>query len=88
MSKCCCRQSCCGGYGGYGGYGYGQGNNFSLLVILVLILIFFGSKYGRRDECGERRGCESGLGLESGIIFIITLYYLACGCGYKQSYCC
>lgn len=87
MSRhCCCAkpmpmqhmQSC-----GFGG-GYGSGCcNFSTLIILILILLFFGRGFDRRRSgpCGEEREGFGGFGgLFGGIIFIITLFYLSC-CG-------
>lgn len=93
MSRHCCNpmpmqqhynhmpQSC-----GYGGGGFGTGCcNFSTLIILILILLFFGRGFDRRrGPCGEERGGSEGFGgfggLFGGIIFIITLFYLSC-CG-------
>ncbi len=89
MSRnCCCTQRpmcmpmphC-----GYQGGGLGTGCcNFSALIILILILLFFGKGFDkRRGPCGEERGHGDGFGfngLFGGIIFIITLFYLSC-CG-------
>lgn len=59
--------------------------SFPCLIILILILLQFGR--GRKgpvccDPCDEP--CEGnrfgGFGLDSGILFIIALYYLSCAC--------
>ena len=86
MSRCGC---CCKEYGKYqeclceyGGYSYGQrfgvrsGGNFSSLIILILILLYFGN-IGQKEREREKK-----FGGMEGIIFIITLYYLVCGCGF------
>lgn len=63
------------GYG-YGGNSCGSGCcNFPQLIILILILLQFSNK-GSLPSCG----CEQNKigGIDKGIIFIITLYYLSC----------
>ena len=87
--ECCCQPCCqpCGGYGGYGmGSGVtGTGCSFSCLIILILILLFFSRRKG--NCCCDDGGCDNGgflggCGIDGGIIFIITLFYLSCaGCG-------
>ncbi|WBW98921.1 hypothetical protein [Oceanirhabdus sp. W0125-5] len=89
MSRCRCHTKC---YGmmptvgaplAHGGFGTGC-CNFSSLVILILILLFFGRGLVRRGPCEEERGSAgffgSNDGIFGGIIFIITLYFLSC-CG-------
>ncbi|WBW98922.1 hypothetical protein [Oceanirhabdus sp. W0125-5] len=94
-SNCCCRQSCCCKQtccGPIGGNYYSRGCcTFPSLIILILVLLFFGREFG---GCGHHGGCRAGVdpcGCEkrpvkddkcfAGIIFIITLYFLSCGCG-------
>jgi len=94
MSRnCCCARKCCGYNtgccGSVQGYGYGEGGtgcSFSCLIILILILLFFSNK--KKGSCCEEDSCCSsggflgGCGIDGGIIFIITLFYLSCaGCG-------
>lgn len=76
MSRCCRS----GYYGGYGcGYGSECGKgccNFPQLIILILILL----QFSKKGCCNITNSChESGLGgIDKGIIFIITLFYLSC----------
>ena len=59
--------------------------SFPCLIILILILLQFG-RGGRRSGCCDpcEESCEGnrfgGFGLDSGILFIIALYYLSCAC--------
>jgi len=81
MSSCCGRRCC--GVNQCSGYGGATGCNFSCLVILILILLYFSKKKG--NSCFEENSCSGfldGCGLDGGIIFIITLFYLSCSrCG-------
>ena len=88
-SKCCCNQRPMAmpmPHCGYQGGGLGTGCcNFSALIILILILLFFGQSLAgkRRGPCDEHEGHGGflgGTGIFGGIIFIITLFYLSC-CG-------
>ena len=90
MSRCRCHTKC---YGlmptvgaplAHGGFGTGC-CNFSALIILILILLFFGKGLERsRGPCREEKGSAGFFGgndgIFGGIIFIITLYFLTC-CG-------
>lgn len=79
MSRCC-RGYYGGNYGGYGGYGSqgcGYGCcNFPQLIILILILLQFSCKKGLLGNNCDNNSLVGGI--DKGIIFIITLYYLCC----------
>ena len=67
------------------GRGKGSACSFPCLIILILILLQFGSSKRAsvccdpcEDPCSENR--HGGFGLDSGILFIIALYYLSCAC--------
>ena len=101
MSRCCCvRKTCgcnqccepCGGYGMGNGIA-GTGCSFSCLIILILILLYFSRRRGNccceENSCCDNGGFLGGCGIDGGIIFVITLFYLSCiscnkgfsGCG-------
>lgn len=77
-------QSPCRNQGGLVGGGClgGGACNFSTLVILILVLLQFGKEKRRcvEDCCDEDICCEKKTGVDNGILFIIALFYLSCGC--------
>ncbi|MCM1990475.1 hypothetical protein KDK92_12155 [Oceanirhabdus seepicola] len=93
-SNCCCRQSCCCKQTCSSPVGISYGRSccsFPSLIILILILLFFGREFGGLDHHGGGRTGVDACGCEkrpvkddkcfAGIVFIITLYFLSCGCG-------
>lgn len=67
----CCNAGC-------GVLGGPFSNNILNLIIFVLIVLQFGSRKNREDECEDRDGNE----IDNSILFIIALFFLfVCSCG-------
>lgn len=78
MSKCCCKRRTCGCNYGYRD-GCGKGCcNFPSLIVLILILLQFSNKCSISGSACCSGKCSTNCGIDKGIIFIITLFYLSC----------